>query len=114
MVDGLLLSDHVTASGFGVAPEELQACGARLGQISEDVVAEMHALTGEMDALLGSGWQGSAADGFAQGWEEWLAGARDVLEGLSEMGRLLGETGRNYTTTDDASAGTIDRSGAGS
>lgn len=40
-------------SGFDVAPEELQACGARLGQISEDIRAEMRTLTGEMDALLG-------------------------------------------------------------
>lgn len=54
-------------SGFDVAPEELQACGARLAQISDDIRTEMHTLTGDMDALLGGGWQGHAADGFTQG-----------------------------------------------
>lgn len=103
----------VGVSGFDVAPEDLQACGARLAQIGEDIRTEMGVLTGEMDALLDGDWQGAAADGFAGGWQQWESGARDVLDGLSEMGRLLGETGRSYTSMDDSSAGTIDRSGTG-
>lgn len=100
-------------SGFDAAPEELQACGARLAQISDDVRAEMHTLIGEMDALLGGGWQGAAASGFVAGWEQWQAGAQDILDGLSGVGRLLGETGRNYTSMDDSAAGTIDQAGTG-
>jgi WXG100 family type VII secretion target len=90
-----------------------KACGARLAQIGDDIRTEMRALTGEMDALLGGVWQGNAADGFAQGWQQWEAGAREVLQGLADMGQLLGETGRSYTSMDDSSAGTIGQSGDG-
>ncbi|MGH3624215.1 MAG: WXG100 family type VII secretion target, partial [Sciscionella sp.] len=59
---------------------------------------------GEVAALLSGGWQGSAAEGFAQGWEQWHAGANDVLEALATMGRLLGTTGQNYELVDEDSA----------
>lgn len=100
-------------TGFGVAPEELQACGARLARISDDIRSEMRALSGEVDALFGGDWQGEAAQGFAAGWQEWEAGAREVLAGLAEMGQLLGDTGRDYTAMDDSSASTIEQSGSG-
>lgn len=64
----------------------------------------MQILKRAVEALLSGGWTGSAADGFAHGWEQWHAGATEVLDALRSMGHLLGNTGRDYDRTDDSSA----------
>jgi WXG100 family type VII secretion target len=97
--------------GFDAAPVELQVCGSTLAQISDELHTELNVLQADMDGLLSSGWQGQAANGFAQGWEQWRAGANDVLDALHVMARLLRTTGQNYQSTDDSSAGTVQDSG---
>ena len=99
--------------GFDAAPVELRVCGSMLGQIGEDLHTEMGVLRREMDALLAGGWRGPAASGFSHGWELWLRGARDVLDAVNAMGRLLGETGRDYQSTDTSGADTVRESGEG-
>jgi WXG100 family type VII secretion target len=94
-------------------PVELRVCGSMLGQISDDVHAEMGVLRREMDELLTGGWQGAAAEGFARGWDQWLRGATDVVDGLGSMGRLLGESGQTYQGVDAASAENVMRPGLG-
>jgi WXG100 family type VII secretion target len=84
-----------------------------LAQISDEARTEMAVLQREMDALLGGGWQGSAATGFAQGWDQWQRGANEVLDALTDMGRLLGDTGLGYQGSDTGSAQDVGRSGAG-
>jgi WXG100 family type VII secretion target len=103
----------VDVDGFDAAPVELQVCGSMLGQISEDLHTEMGALQREMDALLTGGWRGQAASGFTHGWQLWLQGAQDVLDALNAMGRLLGETGWDYQSTDTYGADTVRESGEG-
>lgn len=103
----------VDMDGFDAAPVELQVCGSMLGQIGKDLHTEMGMLQREMDALLTGGWRGPAATGFTKGWELWQQGARDVLDALQVMGRLLGETGQDYQRTDTSSADALRDSGAG-
>ncbi len=98
--------------GFDATPVELQVCGSMLAQISQDVHGEMRVLQQEMDALLGS-WQGGAANGFAQGWEQWLHGANEVLGALHSMGQLLGDAGANYQAGDAGSSDDLRQSGTG-
>lgn len=98
-------------AGFDAAPVQLQVCGSALRQIGQDVRTEMRMLQSEMDALLGAGWQGGAANGFAQCWTDWLHGAGEVLDALHDMGQLLTDTGTNYKVTDIGSADGIDASG---
>lgn len=103
----------VDVDGFDAAPVELQVCGEMLGQIGGDLRIEMGVLQREMDALLGGGWRGQAVTGFTKGWDLWLQGANDVLDALQSMGRLLGETGRDYQRIDMSSADNMRESGAG-
>lgn len=103
----------VRLDGFDVTPVELQVCGSMLSDISREVHDTMQVLRAEVDALLSGGWQGSAAQGFAQGWDQWQTGAKDVLEGLAAMGRLLGTTGRDYGALDEGSAARLWQSGEG-
>lgn len=84
-----------------------------LTEISDQLRAELGTLRTEMDALFSTGWRGQAADGFAQGWDEWQSGATDVLTALRDMADLLGTTGRNYATTDESASDQVNDSGAG-
>lgn len=99
--------------GFDVTPVELRVCGSMLATISEDLHTEIGVLRRAMDSLLATGWQGAAAKGFAQGWDQWSHGARDVLDALHAMGRLLDDTGQDYQGSDISSADNVTQSGAG-
>lgn len=98
-------------TGFGVMPAELQACGAMLARLSEEVRAELKAVGSEVDGLLSGGWRGGAAEGFAQGWEDWQVGAHEVLEALATMGRLLGTSGGHYDASDSGVKGAVEQVG---
>lgn len=100
-------------AGFDITPVELRVCGSMLAQVSEDLRIDLSVLTREMDSLLLGGWQGAAAEDFAQGWEHWLAGAKDALDALSTMGRLLDDTGRDYQSADTSAADKVTRLGEG-
>lgn len=100
-------------TGFGVVPVELQVCGSMLTEISDELRTEIATLRTEMDALFSAGWRGQAANGFAQGWDEWQAGAGDVLTALHDMADLLSTAGRNYAATDQSAAGNVNDAGAG-
>ena len=59
--------------------------------------------------FLGAGWTGVAADSFVDAWEEWKAGATDVLEGLTAMGDLLEAAHRDFVASDEESQQNLDR-----
>lgn len=100
-------------TGFGADPVELQICGSALTEIRAELSTELTTLRGEMDTLFSTGWHGQAATGFAQGWDDWRAGAETVLAALGSMADLLNDTGRTYSTTDDSSADRLRESGTG-
>src|SRR2546422_769027 len=95
--------EGAAVDGFDATPVELRVCGSMLAQISKDLHGEMSVLRREMDALLTGGWRGPAATGFAQGWEQWLRGAGELLDALHTMGGLLGDTGQAYQGSDSSS-----------
>lgn len=99
--------------GFKADPVELQICGSNLGNTSDELHTELRTLQRHMDDLLTSRWHGAAATGFGKGWRLWLHGANEVLDALGTMGRLLGDTGRDYQNTDASSTDTVRASGAG-
>ncbi|WP_148613746.1 WXG100 family type VII secretion target [Nocardioides rubriscoriae] len=61
-----------------------------------------------VSGFLGSGWTGAAAEAFADAWEQWLAGAADVKEGLDAMSALLEATQRDWAHQDEASQQRLD------
>jgi WXG100 family type VII secretion target len=103
----------VHMSGFDATPVELQVCGSMLADISDELHGELTTLRAEMDGLFSTGWQGQAANGFAQGWDQWQTGAHDVLNALGDMASLLTTTGQNYASTDESSADGLRDSGVG-
>lgn len=98
-------------TAFGAEPVELQICASRVAEISDELRTELNTVRTEMDALFSVGWRGQAADGFAHGWDQWQAGAEDVLTALQDMADLLAATGRNYASTEQSAADQVRDSG---
>ena len=61
-----------------------------------------------MRGFLGSGWTGVAADSFVDGWDDWVAAAADVEEGLVAMSELLVAARNGFVAQDQASQQTLD------
>jgi WXG100 family type VII secretion target len=77
---------------FRIAVADLRSASDRLG-------ADSRRIGHEVDALLDR-WTGVAADAFAEAWHDWQCGARDVLDGLTTMGRLLDAVHRDLHSRD--------------
>ena len=92
-------------------PVELQACGALLSGIEQDLAEKLKLLGTEVDSLFSGGWQGTAADGFAEGWTQWHEGATKLVSALDTMGKLLAKSGRMYHDTDEDARSAVWRAG---
>ena len=68
--------------------EAFRTAVADLRSASDRLEADSRHIGHEVDALLDR-WTGAAADAFVEAWLDWQSGARDVLEGLTMMGRLV-------------------------
>jgi WXG100 family type VII secretion target len=67
---------------FATALDEVREAADRLHEARARVGSDV-------DSLLSGGWRGVAAHALAEGWADWQAGARDVLDGLAALGRIL-------------------------
>lgn len=92
--------------------EILASSEASLAQIHAASVEGLAALRSKVDALLGSGWTGGAASGFAQGWQEWLLGMDDMLTGLNALAVFAGDAGVTYEHTDTALSNAVPKNSA--
>jgi len=89
---------------------------AAFDRAKADVAAGVDKLRTDRDRIdtrvggfLGSGWTGTAADSFVDGWEDWKTAADDVLQGLDAMGQLLDAAHRDFIASDDTSQAALDR-----
>ena len=62
------------------------------------------AISRDVATLLDGGWTGIAADAFDAGWEEWRAGADELLAGLATMRQLVAKVHEDLTERDAHSA----------
>jgi WXG100 family type VII secretion target len=76
---------------------------------ARDRLAEDRRTAGtSVHSLLTGGWQGIAADAFAEAWTEWLEAADRVAEGLEAMASLLEAHQRDMARQDDSSQHALD------
>jgi WXG100 family type VII secretion target len=85
-------------------------------QAKRDVAAGVEKLRTDRDRIdervsgfLGTGWVGSAADTFVDGWADWKVGADNVLQGLDAMGQLLDAAHRDFIASDEGSQASLDQ-----
>jgi WXG100 family type VII secretion target len=89
-------------AGYRVDPGELRRGDAGVGQSAAQARAAVDRLRDDAGVLFAAGWHGPAATAFGRGWEQWLAGAHDVLAALDAMTALLGSAGTGYGETEAA------------
>ncbi|WP_375491104.1 WXG100 family type VII secretion target [uncultured Jatrophihabitans sp.] len=87
--------------GYRVDPGVLGDVDAALVAAAEQARAELHGLASAAQPLL-EGWHGVGGAHFRQGWDDWHAGAVDLLAALAQLAEALGMSGQEYATTDDA------------
>ena len=92
---------NASNDAFRIALGDLRAGSDRLA-------ASRRRIGRQVEALLDGGWQGCAADAFAEAWREWECGARDVLDGLVSMTQLLAVVHRDLVERDTASQARLD------
>jgi WXG100 family type VII secretion target len=73
-------------------------------RIADELRTERDRVSGRVRTLVTSGWTGVAADQYSAGWEEWHAGADELLRALGTIGELMGAVRETIEETDAGSA----------
>lgn len=92
--------------GFDVEPWELASAANLVRDTGEELRAGLNRLRLEVDTLL-DGWRGRAGTRFTDGWQEWRAGAAEVLGALDSIAGLLDHTGHGYEAAEAANVGAV-------
>ena len=101
-------------TGYYIEQAELPTTRALISQVFEELQTGVRSLSETITELLGGGWSGAAANQFSAGWQEWRAGADQVLAALYSEGQALQATATSYADSDSATAGVLDRLAGGS
>lgn len=94
----------MTAPLVQLVHPDLLAAVAELRDVADTLDARRRRTELAVDVLLDGGWSGRAADAFLEGWEEWRAGAAQVLEALATMAELIGRSHAEQVTQDEVAA----------
>ena len=90
--------------GFEVTTAELNAAQVYVSGVAGEIRRGLDSLAAGVEELLSSGWTGTAAGAFAEGWQDWRTGSHDILDALGRMAQLLAITARTYDGTDTVSS----------
>ena len=85
-----------------VTAEDLHALSGQVGSGSDSIQDQLSRLQGEVSAVVGGDWVGSASGAFNDRYDEWnrsAAGLKDALDGISQ---LLHQSGLKYQETEDS------------
>ncbi|MEV6428793.1 WXG100 family type VII secretion target [Nocardia sp. NPDC051463] len=89
---------------FSVVPDEVRAVGRYVYSLTQTLRSALDSAGTEVDELTSSGWSGTAAAAFAEGWRESRDGGGKIVEALTVMAEKLGVTAENYQAQDTAAA----------
>ncbi|WP_194838696.1 WXG100 family type VII secretion target [Nocardia sp. XZ_19_369] len=70
---------------FQVDLDHLDEIVARLAGLAGFVAERLDEVDDKVATLAGSGWEGVAAQAYAQAHREWATGAREFADGVREM-----------------------------
>ncbi|UGT60877.1 WXG100 family type VII secretion target [Nocardia asteroides] len=70
---------------FSVNLEEIDNIVSRLSGLASFVADHLDDIDDKVAGLVGTGWEGVAAQAYSTAHREWLTGAREFTEGLRTM-----------------------------
>jgi WXG100 family type VII secretion target len=87
---------------YDVQLDRLAKASTAVEGIEADLRQEMANLDRVTAAVLDGGWRGPAAESYRDGWEDWMQGASEVVDGLRSMSRLLGDARAAYVLAENS------------
>lgn len=85
-----------------VTAEELESVAAQLNTAAAAILEENTRAMGQVNGLVGAGWEGGASQQFNELFQQWKTGADQVQEALNGIGRQLSGAAQAYQQTEDA------------
>lgn len=85
-----------------VTAEELQQLSAQLQTTAGSIQGESDGARGQVQALVGAGWEGAASAQFDALFQQWDTSAKQLIEALTGIGALLKQAGTTYEETEQA------------
>jgi WXG100 family type VII secretion target len=92
-----------------VTAEELQSTAGQLNSAAAQINAENSQAMGQVQALVGAGWQGAASGAFESAFAQWKTGADQVQSALAEISQLLTTAATAYDSTETQIASSFNR-----
>jgi WXG100 family type VII secretion target len=84
-----------------VTAEELLSVAAQLNSAASTIMDENNRAMGQVNGLVGAGWEGAASQQFNTLFTQWKQGADQVQDALHGISGLLNGAGQAYQQTED-------------
>jgi WXG100 family type VII secretion target len=84
-----------------VTAEELHSVSGQLNTAAQNINDANTSAMGQVNGLVGAGWEGAASTQFEQLFASWKAGATQVQEALAGISQLLNNAATTYTQTEE-------------
>lgn len=87
-----------------VTAEELHQVAGQLTATAGNVTAENARALGQVNGLVGQGWEGAASGEFQRLFQQWKTSADQLIESLNGISQLLNSAGTAYSDTEQSVA----------
>ncbi|MEV0331356.1 WXG100 family type VII secretion target [Nocardia sp. NPDC050717] len=88
-------------SEFTVDLDELEQLVAALAGFAGFINDHLDEIDDRVAGLVGTGWEGIAADAYQVAHQQWSTGARDFVEGIRDMSTAAKTAHTRYTNAAD-------------
>lgn len=83
-----------------VTAEELSQLSSQLSGVASSIQGESDGARGQVQAVVGAGWEGAASGQFNALFEQWNTSSKQLIEALTGISQLLGQAGTAYADTE--------------
>lgn len=83
-----------------VTAEELSQLSAQLSATAGSIQGESDGARGQVQGIVGAGWEGAASGQFSALFEQWNTSSAQLIEALNGISQLLGQAGVAYSETE--------------
>jgi WXG100 family type VII secretion target len=84
-----------------VTADELRNVASQLNSAAQSINEANTSAMGQVNGLIGAGWEGAASAQFETLFTTWKQGAVQVQESLAGISQLLSGAGQAYTQTEE-------------
>ncbi len=83
-----------------VTAEELATLAQSLNTTATSIQGESDGARGQVQGVVGAGWEGAASGQFNTLYEQWNTSSKQLIEALTGISQLLSQAGTAYADTE--------------